>query len=172
MALVLPVWLVTGVAAVGVIIALALEIVRRQSSLFNRWFTSKVSVLLKKGEESSRVLGSTFLLIGALAAFLVFDRYVAVAALLFLSVGDPAAALVGERYGRTRLGKKSLEGALAFVAASASVGVLVLAAGADFDFSVILVGAIVGAIVELIALPPDDNLTVPLAAGGAMTAMI
>ena len=171
MALILPVWLVAGVAAIGVVIALALEVVRRRSSPINRWFLSQVSVLLKKGEESSRLLGSTFLLIGTLAAFLLFDRYVAVAALLFLSVGDPAAALVGERYGRTRLGKKSLEGSLAFIVASVIVGGLVLAAGADFAFSVILVGAIAGAIVELIALPPDDNMTIPLAAGGVMTAL-
>ncbi len=169
-ALIVPVWLVVSVAAVGVAVAVGLELARSRSSVLNDWFLAHFSVLLKR-EERGRWLGSTYLLASTLVAFLAFDKYVAILALLFLAVGDPFAAVIGERLGRIRLGKKSLEGTLGFMVASLVVGGLVVGGGADIPFSAVLLGAAVGALVELAALPPDDNLTVPLAAGGVMTAL-
>ena len=81
-----------------------------------------------------------------------------------IRVGDPFAAVVGERLGRIRLGKKSLEGTVGFTVASLVVGGLVVGGGADIPLAAVFLGAMVGALVELAALPPDDNLTVPLAA--------
>ena len=170
-ALIVPVWLVVSVAAVGVAVAVGLELARSRSSVLNDWFLAHFSVLLKR-EERGRWLGSTYLLASTLVAFLAFDKYVAILALLFLAVGDPVAAVIGERMGRIRLGKKSLEGTLGFLVASLVVGGLVVGGGADIPFSAVLLGAAVGALVELAALPPDDNLTVPLAAGGVMTALV
>lgn len=170
-ALVVPVWLVVSVTALGTIAGVGLELTRRRSPSLNRWFVDHFSVLLKR-EESTRWLGSTYFLISTLVAFLAFDKYVAILALLFLSVGDPFAAVIGERIGRTRLGKKSLEGTAGFVVASLVVGGVVVGAGAEVPFPAVFLGAIVGGLVELAALPPDDNLTVPLAAGGVMTALV
>ena len=145
LALVLPQWIIILLAATGTGISIILEVSRRRSRRVNDWFTSRFSVLLKESE-SSQTLGSTYLLAATLLAFLLFDRNVAVLALLFLAVGDPLAALVGERYGRARIRKKSVEGSLAFMAGAA--------------------------LVELLSLPPDDNFTVPLVAGAVMTPLM
>ena len=150
--------------------ALTLEAARHLSSTVNRWFIGWFSVLLKK-EESTQWLGSTYLLVATLTAFLLFDRYIAGLALLFLAVGDPLAALVGERFGRVRIGRRSLEGTLTFLGASLLVGWIAVAGGIDVSISVVLVGAATAALVELLSIPLDDNLTVPLVAGGVMTAV-
>ncbi len=169
-ALIVPVWLVVSVAALGVTVAVVLELARSRSAALNDWFLAHFSVLLKR-EERGRWLGSTYLLASTLVAFLAFDKYVAILALLFLAVGDPFAAVIGERLGRIKIGRKSLEGTLGFMVASLVVGGLVVGGGADIPFSAVLLGAAVGALIELVALPPDDNLTVPLAAGGVMTGL-
>ncbi|MFQ5933015.1 MAG: hypothetical protein ACE5KI_00050, partial [Dehalococcoidia bacterium] len=105
-AIVVPLWLVTAVAALSLAAFVALELVRRRSSWVNRRFLFIFSVLLKQ-QESSRWLGSTYLLLATLIVLLAFDKYVAITALLFPSIGDPLAALIGERWGRTRIGRKS-----------------------------------------------------------------
>ena len=61
------------------------------------------------------------MLIAGLTAFLVFDKHVAAAAMLFLSLGDPAAALVGTRLPGPRFFGKSPGGTLAFVVVALAV---------------------------------------------------
>ncbi|MFQ5934659.1 MAG: glycerol-3-phosphate acyltransferase, partial [Dehalococcoidia bacterium] len=60
---------------------------------------------------------------------------------------------------------------LAFVVACLLVGGVVVGVGGALPFSAVFLGAVAGALVELLSLPPDDNLTVPLAAGGVMAAL-
>jgi len=171
LALVVPQWIIILAAATGTGVSIVLEISRHRSRRVNDWFTNRFSVLLKESE-SSQILGSTYLLAATLLAFLLFDRDVAVLALLFLAVGDPMAALVGERYGRARIIKKSVEGSLAFVAGAALVGWVLIAGGLDISLWVVMSGAAVAALVELLSLPPDDNITVPLVAGAVMTPLM
>ncbi|MEE9198248.1 MAG: hypothetical protein V3U26_00465 [Dehalococcoidia bacterium] len=161
---------VVALAVVAVVASLTLEVARWRSATINHWFLAWFSVLLKK-EESTRWLASTYLLIATLAAILLFDAHIAALALLFLAIGDPLAALVGERFGRIRIGRKSLEGTLTFLGASLLVGGVLVAGGVEVSYSIALAGAAVAALVELMPLPTDDNLTVPLAAGGVMMAL-
>ncbi|MCH7996578.1 MAG: hypothetical protein IIB11_02225, partial [Chloroflexi bacterium] len=144
LALVLPQWIIILLAATGTGASIILEVSRRRSRRVNDWFTSRFSVLLKESE-SSQTLGSTYLLAATLLAFLLFDRDVAVLALLFLAVGDPLAALVGQRYGRARIRKKSVEGSLAFMAGAALVGWVLIAGGLDISLWVVMSGAAVAA---------------------------
>lgn len=93
--------------------------------------------------------------------------------LAVLGLGDPAAALVGRRFGRVRLMHgRTLEGALAFVAAGMLGGTLVALAFAPAlplfaIFAIAGAGAIAGAVAELVSLRIDDNLSVPLCAAAA-----
>ena len=158
-------------AAVGTGSALVLEISRRRLQSLNKWFLTTFSVLLKKSE-SGQTLGSSYLLAATLIAFLLFDKEVAILALLYLAIGDPLAALVGQRYGRIKIRKKSLEGALAFAAGAALVSWILIAGGLDASYSMAMAGAGLASIIELMSLPPDDNVTVPLASGGLMMALV
>ena len=170
-----------AVAAVSSAILVAVEAARLRSPVVNRWFVEWLGILLKPNEEQ-RVTAATYLAVAGLAALLLFDVMVAGLALLFLALGDPAAALVGSRFGRRRWFAvrgpgprsrpgKSLEGTLAFVAVALGLAVLLWYKGAFTLFWPAAAGAVVAAIVEFLPLPIDDNISVPLVSGAAMWAL-
>lgn len=93
-----------------------------------------------------------------------------------LGFGDPFAAIVGRRFGRTPIrAGRTLEGSLAFVSLGWLAGVAALTVFApDVPNRVVvaLVAAVVGALAELFSFNLDDNLTIPLGAAlGATIAM-
>ncbi len=118
--------------------------------------------------ELRRPTGGVYLLVGTLAAALLFPTPIAILAMLFLCIGDPAAALIGMRYGRIRIGSKSLEGALACLMVCLSIALL-----AGVNGATAVVGAVAATLAELIPWTfVDDNLAIPLLSGSAMTMMI
>ena len=150
--------------------ALAVEGLRLCMPGLNRRLLSHFRFLLKESEER-RPTGATYIAVSALVAFLVFDQPVAVAAIFFLAVGDPAAALVGARVSGPRVFGKSPLGSLAFFGAALAIAG-VLAAGGVVSFGVAVVaGAAIAALVELLPLGIDDNVAVPLVSGAVMTLM-
>ena len=156
--------IVLAVLALG---SLSLDLTRFRVSWLNRLFLRWLRLLLKSSEDR-RITGATYLLVAAFLAFLLFDQAVAIAVLLFLSLGDPAAALVGRPMPGPRLFGKSPVGTLAFIGVSLLVGAALVAAGiAPFHWG-LLAGAVVAGLVELAPLPGDDNLWVPLIAGAVM----
>ncbi len=157
------------VAAMAVVSAggLGLDLLRFRISWLNRQFVRWLAPLLKR-EESRRITGATYMVIAALFTFLLFGSSVAVPALLFLSLGDPAAAMVGRRAPGPRIRNKSPWGTAAFIAVAFVVVAVLAGTGAvDYHWG-LLVGAIVAGLAELASVPPDDNLAVPLAAGAVM----
>ena len=171
-----PLLIARGVLSVG---GLAFDLFRMRIGWLNRLLVRCLSVLLKR-EEAGRVTGATYLTIAAFIAFLLFDPRVAVSALLFLSLGDPAAALAGQRMPGPRVFGKSPVGTVAFIAVSlAAVAVLVGTGAIRYHWGLLL-GTVVAGVAELTPLPfallgrgqrwgaVDDNLTIPLISGAAM----
>ncbi len=158
--------MVVGLAVVSAG-GLGLDLVRFRVSWLNRQFLRWLAPLLKH-DEGHRLTGATYLVIGALFAFLFYGSDVAVPAMLFLSLGDPVAALVGWRMPGPRLWGKSPGGTTAFVVVALVVVTALVGSGAiDYHWG-LLVGALVAGLAELASVPPDDNLAVPLVAGAAM----
>lgn len=144
------------------------EIVRFTSPSVNRWMVSHLGVILKK-EEGFRLTGTTYLLLSSLAVFLLFEKYVAITSLLFLSIGDLVATVIGEEYGRPALFSKSLEGSLACLVLCLLIGGLMTRISPTIAPAVAIVGAVSATIVELLPIPIDDNLTIPVLSAGVMT---
>jgi dolichol kinase len=94
--------------------SLLVEAVRRSNpffkSRFNRWFGSML-----RNEEEFKTTGATHIIAGAFLCALVSQDtpHIACMVLTAFILGDAAAALAGQRYGRTRVFGKSLEGSLA-----------------------------------------------------------
>ena len=149
-------------------IFVAWEIVRFASPRVNLWMVSHLRVILKE-EERFRLTGTTYLLLASLAVFLLFDKYVAIASLLFLSIGDLMASVIGERFGKRILFDKSSEGSLACLASCLLIGIVMSRLTPAMALPVAIVGAVSATIVELLPIPVDDNLTIPLVSGGLMT---
>ena len=118
--------------------------------------------------EERRPTGATYVFIGAFLAAILFKPVVAILSMLFMSVGDSAAAFVGQRYGRIPIGKKSLEGTLACFFAC-----LLLTLPSGLTLPLAVTGAAVAAITELIPKPLlNDNLAIPVFSGAAMTLLM
>lgn len=158
------------VAGAFTIAGWTMEISRRHSALANR-LLMRVFKHVAHEHERHRVNSSTWYTTALLLISLTMSPMACTIALLVLGFGDPAAGLIGRRFGRTRLTNgKSLEGALAFVAAGAlvSAGALAFYYPALTLASVLilaLAASVAGALAELFFTRVDDNFSIPLAAG-------
>ena len=152
----------------GALLSLAVDVGRQRAGFFNRAYMGIFRSILKPAE-STEITGATYLLIAAFFSFYFFGIEVAIPVLMFVAVGDPAAALIGHYSPGPRLWGKSPVGILAFVAASMAVWAILVAAGFGAWSWAVVITAVVAAAVEFAPIPLDDNLTVPLTAGGFMT---
>ena len=150
--------------------AVALDLTRIGIGSLNRIYLRLMAPLLKSDEEA-HITGATYMLIAGAIVFWLFGKDVGVPVMFFLSLGDPAAAIVGRRMPGPRLLGKSPGGTAAFAAVSAAVAAILFAAGAVEYHWALWAGAAIAALVELAGIPPDDNLAIPLVAGAAMWAM-
>jgi dolichol kinase len=146
--------------------ALALDVLRLQEQRVRRLFRDFLGGMLREHEEMG-LLGSTYLLLAALLAVDLFPRPVAAAALGFTVLGDGFAAIVGKAWGRRPIFRKTLEGAAGGFAACL-VWATFLATTGHLPWGVVLVGAVVASLAELLPIPLDDNLAMTLMAGYAM----
>jgi len=119
-----------------------------------------------KEKEQNKPTGSVFYTVAALITVLVFREKVAICALLVLCISDPVSSLVGRSLGRHPLFGKSMEGTLAFLFSSLVILTLFSTAG----LSVTLAVALIATLTEL-CTPRflDDNLTIPIVTGLALT---
>ncbi len=151
----------------GALLSLAVDVGRQRTGFFNRAYLGIFGSILKPAEATD-ITGATYLLIAAFFAFYFYGIEVALPVLMFVAVGDPAAALIGSRCPGPRVWGKSPLGILAFIAASLAVWAVLAAAGYGAWSWAVVITAGFAAAVEFLPLPLDDNLTVPLIAGGFM----
>ncbi len=150
------------------ILVLGLDLLRLRVPSINRFMFTKFRSFIRTSEEH-KLTGTAPYVLGIGSSLYFYHTDIATAAICFLAFGDVAATTIGERYGRTKIGDKSLEGTIAFVIAALLVGSLLPLAGISIMGAVVLTGAIVAAGVELLPLPVNDNLSIPLVSGGAMS---
>lgn len=136
--------------------ALALDWIRLRSRAANRRFFRFFSALASP-REARKLASSTWFLLGALTVLVVTPGSVFVPAMLVLALADPSASVVGRLWGRHKLGKGSWEGTAAFFVVATAV--LVPFAG----LQAALIAAVAVAVLEVMPIGIDDNLTVPLA---------
>jgi acyl phosphate:glycerol-3-phosphate acyltransferase len=154
--------------AVLFVVVLALDFMRLRISAVNSFIFSKFPSFIRASEKH-KLTGTAPYVMGIGLTLYLYRTDLATLAICFLAFGDVAATAIGERYGKTRIGHKSLEGSIAFIVAGVSAGFLLSLFGISITFGFILAGAIIAAGVELLPLPVDDNLVIPLVSGGIMS---
>ena len=142
--------------------ALLVEFMRNNGNHFSRWFHGLFHFMLRDNETKGQHTGATWLLIGWTITVMLFKMPIAVAALLFLSIGDSFAAIVGKLFPIIRIGNKTLSGTFSGFIASF---LFVLFVNQSLLPIVILSGSIVAMVVELIPSRLNDNLTMPISSG-------
>ncbi len=125
-------------------------------------------------EEAKPFSGAAWFFFSCGLTFLIFPLQVASAACMILAVGDAFSTLVGKTIGKRKImGKKTLEGSIAFLLTGA------IAAWLFVPLSVALIGTLVGTIAEMLFGHDilenanrrgliSDNLAVPLASAAVM----
>lgn len=142
----------------------SIDISRWGDTRLSRFLRRRLHMVLRP-HERKRFTGGTYILAAGALCSLLFAKPIAVAVLICIIVGDTAAVFVGRSIGRIHIGKKTLEGSLAFFVAS----LLCILWIPGLSLEIKLLGAAVAAVVEALPIPMDDNITVPLLAGAAMT---
>lgn len=137
-----------------------IEVVRLKSEKFNHFIFNIIGGYTRE-HEHEKITGATYYAVAAFIAVVFFSKMVAISCLLFLTFGDAAASLVGTRWGRHNLFGKSAEGSSACFLVCSVVGWSLLT-------WIGLVGAAVATVIELVPLPVDDNLRIPVVSGAVM----
>ncbi|SYZ74017.1 Phosphatidate cytidylyltransferase [Candidatus Zixiibacteriota bacterium] len=127
-----------------------------------------LSPIIREHEMMGDFTGASYILATSCLAIGLFSKPVALAALAYIMVGDPASAIIGRRFGRVRFRTKSLEGSLAFLAAASVVALI----NPHLPLSVAYIGAVVATVTEAISFNVDDNASVPLVSGLVMQLMM
>lgn len=110
---------------------------------------------------------SLYYALSLLVCAILFPKEAVLGAIVCIALGDPVAMMIGKKFGRIRLKRKSIEGSLAgFIVC---VPVIFLATS---SWKIAVFGSLAGSLIEFLPLPFDDNLTVPLFSGAVMALLI
>lgn len=147
----------TAILILGIILALSLtlDVLRLLDPRFNVLFFRAFSFLASPREEK-KLASSTWFTLSALLVLAIFPRAYALAGILVLAWADPAANIVGRRWGKIPFMQGTVRGTTAFAVA----GFLALLIFVPWKPAVI--AAVVAALMEASPLDLDDNLIVPL----------
>jgi dolichol kinase len=161
-----PAILISGVLFLGIVVA---EMLRMNFPVLRRTYWKIFGGMIRPREFRNHFTGATYVFMGAFLAIFFFPKEIAVTSLLFLTVGDPTACLVGLSVGRIRIyNHKTLEGGIAFVVGSVLATVWI----GGIPFWIKVVGAIVACCVEVLHRRIDDNVLIPLFSGTTMLALV
>ncbi len=160
---------------------LGLEVARRLNPRLNRYLVDKVFGAIARPSEAWRMNSASWYGI-AIVVMLASGapRLACIAAVLALGLGDPAAALIGRKWGLRKLyRRKSLAGTLGFfgvamlavltwfaVFASVLLPGLGIGAWLAAALPIAVVAGLSGAVAELFSDRLEDNLTITLAVAG------
>ena len=151
------------------LLSISIEILRNRNSYIKKIFIKHLNFMLRRNEIRGFITGATWLLIGNFLTIFIFPISVAVPALLYLSVGDPTAALVGKNFRSFTIGEKSLVGSLfGFLFGL----ILVSLVNRVLPFYAVMIGSLVAMIVEVLPSSIDDNLSIPLLSGLSIMILI
>ena len=150
-----------------------MEVLKQKSDLVKRTMFRMLGFLTRDGEQHT-INSATWYMSGMFILALSFKENKLPCCLgsLALGVGDPAAALIGSKFGQIKIfGKKTLEGTSAFFVVNFLFNLLYLSlfyqlGSLQDSLALAAVGAVTGAVVELYCptdLGLDDNLVVPVA---------
>ena len=118
--------------------------------------------MTKKEELQEEFTGASYLLIASLLVVMLFPKNIAVVSLIYLTIGDPTACLIGVFFGKKIIFcSKTLEGTLAFIFSGFTVSLLIT----EIPLLYKVITAIIAGIVEVFSFKIDDNFTIPIISG-------
>ena len=141
---------------------------RTKSKLIKKLFKTFFDKMLREHELKGQFTGATWVMISASVTILFFSKNIAIISLIFMSIGDTFAALIGKKYGKLKIYDKSFEGFLGGL-----IACLVAAYCYDpLPFYISGFGALAAMLFETLPLPLDDNFRIPIGSAIIMTILL
>ena len=162
------IWIMVALAAVAV----TMETVRRFIPRFNAFMVERVFGAISRPAELYHVNSASWYVMAVLIVLIAFPIRAAELGVIVLAVADPAATLVGRRWGKRRIWRdKSLVGSSAFfvtatLLAFGFASIIPDAPGIGVRLVMASVVGLVGTIAEMFSERLDDNFTIPVLCAG------
>jgi len=154
-----------------VLVFLMLDLTRILHKRTNELLTQRIKHIFKKSEEK-RFSSMTIFLIATFLAILLFEKSIAITAVVFLIFGDIFSKIFGMAFGRHEIFDKTLEGTLAFLGSVLITGYIIFFSPLNISLIVLICGGIVAPLSEIMPIDINDNFIVPILSGVAMTVAI
>ena len=145
--------------------AIVLEYLRVRSAVIKKIFNNFLKSMLRIHEMDGKYTGATWVFISSTLTIAIFPKEIAIISLVYMSLGDTIAGLVGRKFGKMKFYNKTIEGSLAGLIVCLLSGYLVQL---TLPLVIVFSGAFAAMFIELLPMPIDDNLSVPLFAGTIM----
>ena len=145
--------------------AIVIEYLRVRSVVIKNIFNNFLISMLRIHEIDGKFTGATWVFIGSTLTISIFPKEIAIISLVYMSLGDTIAGLFGRKFGKTNFYNKTIEGSLAGLIVCLLSGYLV---SLTLPLVVVFSGAFAAMFIELMPIPIDDNLSVPLFGGTIM----
>ncbi|MEE9441198.1 MAG: diacylglycerol/polyprenol kinase family protein [candidate division Zixibacteria bacterium] len=151
--------------ALAAVVAILIDISRFRQWKIWKYLSIILTPIIRDHEVKGGFTGASYILTTAALCIIFFPKPIAIAALVFIIIGDTAAALIGRRFGKHKLyKKKSIEGSLACLISLVAVSFVI----PGLPTAVGLIGALTATLAEAFCGKLDDNLFVPISSGLVM----
>jgi len=141
-----------------------IDISRHFVPIVKSTFSFFFNKMLRDHELEGKFTGATWVMIASCISIALFSKPVAILSLIYMSLGDTAAGLIGQLYGKHRIGTKTWEGFIAGLLVCIMIAINYDMLPKYISFS----GALFAMIMEILPIPLDDNFKIPLGSGGIM----
>tara|TARA_B100000900_G_scaffold403013_1_gene409535 strand:- start:5 stop:592 length:588 start_codon:yes stop_codon:yes gene_type:complete len=147
-----------------VLIFITIDLYREKNKYIRIFFNLFFNRMMRKHERDGALTGASWVMISAFVTILIFPKNIAILSLIFMSIGDTVAGLAGRRIGKLKIGEKTVEGfAFGFLSCA-----IISYNYKLIPFSISIYGSLAGMIFEVLPLPFDDNLKIPLSSASIM----
>ena len=155
------------------IIFIILDFARHHISYLGKIYSTFFYIVTREIEQKrNNVTGASYYLLGCLIVVYFFhDINIIISSLLIMSISDSFAALIGVKYGKTKIyGKKSLEGSFSFFVSTIIILYMFMNNLSPFEYIYI---SLLVTLVELFSFHRiNDNLTIPVFAALALNYIV
>ena len=157
-------WVFVKLLSILMVLFIIFDILRHKVAWVKSLFSLFIDSMLRSHEQEGKLTGATWVMIGAVISIILFSKPVAIIALIFMSLGDTAAGLIGQRYGKHKIWNKSWEGFFGGLFVCIIIGMNY----SLLPMTISLSGAVAAMVMEILPIPLDDNFKIPLGAGAIM----
>ncbi len=158
-------FLLAFILFLAIIIGVILEYVRTNNKHAKIFFSNFFNFMMRKDELNGKLTGATWLLLGCFFSIILFPREISVISMLFLTIGDSFASIIGNTFPYGKYNEKTISGSLGGFFLT---GLIIFYFLDNINPFVLIIGLVFAMLTELFSKIVNDNISIPIISGLAM----